>query len=120
MSVPGSPDSITRVPDGAMWFTLRDGNAVGRVTRAGAVTTFPVPVAAALPRGIAPGRTGRARVTPFGASAVARLTPAGEWTVFTAGLTPGGEQLGITRGPGGIWFTEPRADRIVKITRPAR
>ena len=116
VAVPGTPDSIVRGPDGAMWFTLRDGNAVGRVTRAGAVTTFPVPVPAALPRGIAAGADGALWVTLFGASAVARLTTAGVWTVFTSGLTPGGEQLGITRGPGGIWFTEPRADRIAKIT----
>src|SRR3954463_5884429 len=35
--VGGSPDSITRGPDGAMWFTMRDGNAVGRITRSGAL-----------------------------------------------------------------------------------
>ena len=73
-------------------------------------------MAAAAPRGIAAGADGALWVTLFGAGAVARLTTAGEWTVFTSGLTPGGEQLGITRGPGGIWFTEPRGDRIVKIT----
>jgi streptogramin lyase len=117
VQVPGLPDSITRGPDGAMWFTLRDVGAVGRVTRDGQTSYFPVPLApGSLPRGIASGPDGALWVTMFGASAVGRLTPAGGWTIFQAGLTPGGEQLGITNGPGGLWFTEPRADRIVRMT----
>ena len=115
--VPGRPDSITRGPDGAMWFTLRDTGVVGRVTLDGVVSSFPVPLPpGSQPRGIVSGPDGALWVTLFGASAVGRLTPAGAWTIFQAGLTPGAEQLGLTSGPGGLWLTEPRADRIVKLT----
>jgi streptogramin lyase len=112
----GTPDSIVAGRDGAMWFTMYDGNAVGRITRQGAITTFPVPIAGAGPRGIALGADGALWLTLFRANQVARLTTGGTWTTFSNGLTPGGQQLGITRGPGGIWFTEPRGDRIVRIT----
>jgi virginiamycin B lyase len=115
--VPGRPDSITRGPDDAMWFTLRDTGSVGRVTREGRLALFPVPLPpGSEPRRIVTGPDGALWMTLFRASSVARLTPAGEWTIFHAGLTPGGEQLGLTRGPGGLWLTEPRADRIVRLT----
>lgn len=111
----GTPDSITAGPDGAMWFTEADGNAVGRITRGGVINTFPVPIPGAGPRGIALGADGALWVTLFRANQVARLTTGGTWTLFSNGLTPGGQQLGISRGPGGIWFTEPRGDRLVRI-----
>jgi virginiamycin B lyase len=115
--VPGRPDSITRGPDNAMWFTLRDTGVVGRVTREGTLSSFPVPLpSGSEPRGIVAGPDGAIWVTLFRASAVGRLTPAGAWTIFQRGLTAGGEQLGVTRGPGGLWLTEPRADRIVRLT----
>jgi virginiamycin B lyase len=115
--VPGRPDSITRGPDDAMWFTLRDAGLVGRVTRDGQPSFFPVPLPpGSEPRGIAAGPDGALWVTLFRASAVGRITTSGAWTIFQAELTPGAEQLGITRGPGGLWITEPRADRIAKLT----
>lgn len=113
----GTPDSMARGPDGAMWITLRDANAVARVTREGSFSFFPVPTPAAQPRGIALGPDNALWVTLFGAHRVARLTTAGGWSEFTAGLTSGGEHLGITRGPdGALWLTEPRGDRIVRMT----
>jgi virginiamycin B lyase len=115
--VPGRPDSITRGPDGAMWFTLRDTGVVGRVTREGALSFFAVPVApGSEPRRIVTGPDGALWLTLFRGSAVARLTTSGGWSIFQTGLTPGGEQLGLTSGPGGLWLTEPRADRIVRLT----
>ena len=114
--VPGRPDSIARGSDGAMWTTLRDAGAVARVTRTGQVSTFPVPLPpGSEPRRIISGPDGALWVTLYGASAVGRLTTGGTWTILRAGLTAGGQQLGLTRGPGGVWVTEPRADRLVRL-----
>jgi streptogramin lyase len=68
------------------------------------------------PRRIVTGPDGALWVTLFRAAAVGRLTTAGAWTIFRAGLTRGGEHLGLTIGPGGLWLTEPRGDRIVRMT----
>jgi virginiamycin B lyase len=115
--VASQPDSITSGPDGAMWFTLRDTGVVGRVTRGGGLRYFPVPLPpGSQPRRIVTGPDRALWVTLFGASAVGRLTPQGKWTIFQTGLTPGGQQLGLATGPGGLWLTEPRADRIVRLS----
>src|SRR5258705_107180 len=36
---------ITAGPDGALWFTESAGNAMGRITTAGVVTKYPLPIA---------------------------------------------------------------------------
>ena len=84
--VSSQPDSITRGPDGAMWFTLRDAGLIGRVSRGGALRYFPVPLPpGSQPRRIVTGPDGALWVTLYGASAVGRLTPQGKWTVFPGG-----------------------------------
>src|SRR5947209_3001595 len=46
------PDHIMTGPDGALWFTEFNGNKIGRVTTAGAITEFPLPTANSGPFGI--------------------------------------------------------------------
>jgi streptogramin lyase len=58
-TVGGSPISITTGRDGALWFTERIGNKIGRITTAGVITEFPIPTdSVSLPRGITSGPDG--------------------------------------------------------------
>jgi streptogramin lyase len=112
------PVDITLGPDGNAWFTnLKDPSnyGLGRVTPDGQLTYFPQ----AFPAGFHPG-DGLDGVTagPDGnlwyvlkgtldapKMAIGRITPSGDVTMFTAGLTR--VPAGITRGPdGNLWFTE--------------
>ena len=45
-------------PDGALWFTEYDGNKIGRITTAGAVTEFPIPTAGSQPSAMTVGPDG--------------------------------------------------------------
>jgi hypothetical protein len=38
-----NPEGITTGPDGALWFTERGGNQIGRITPSGQVREFPLP-----------------------------------------------------------------------------
>ena len=49
------PDGITVGADGNLWFTERSGNNIGRITTAGVITEFAVPIAASEPRKITAG-----------------------------------------------------------------
>src|SRR5215203_2454606 len=51
------PAGITTGPDGALWFTERGGDKIGRITTAGVITEFPLPTAGS-PRGITTGPDG--------------------------------------------------------------
>src|SRR5436190_15170531 len=41
LSANSSPTSITRGPDGNLWFTAITGSKIGKITTSGAVTEFP-------------------------------------------------------------------------------
>ena len=47
------PSMLTVGPDGALWFTLNQAHAIGRLELGGAITIRPVPTAGAGPVGIA-------------------------------------------------------------------
>lgn len=113
--LPGSGvGSITSGPDGAMWFTLGAGDAIGRVTSDGVVTRFP------LPHGRRPGAivTGPDRnlwFTEPGAGAIGQMTPTGGLREFTFGAR--GATSGIVVGPdGNLWFTLTDRGRIGRLT----
>src|SRR5215213_2131138 len=59
-AIPSGADarSIVQGPDGNLWFTLPEANKIGRITPAGAVTEFTLPVANSVPCGIAAGPDG--------------------------------------------------------------
>jgi virginiamycin B lyase len=52
-SVGGAPSMIIAGPDNALWFTLNQGNAIGRFTPTDGLTVRELPTAAAGPVGIA-------------------------------------------------------------------
>jgi streptogramin lyase len=111
---------VTAGPDGNIWFTEPFPPQVLRVTPAGRVTTFPLPVADGASAGqITAGADGNLWVSA--GTSIARVTPSGsitEYPIPAGELPPGAPQSaeGIAPGPGGdIWFTEPFANRIGKL-----
>ena len=118
----GSPGPlfIAAGPDGALWFTQYGG--IGRITTAGAVTTF----AGHFPTKIATGPDGAVWFTEeantiagsFTArSAIGRITPAGAITTYQTPSPCSSSDLGgITLGPdGAMWFTSLCAKSIGRI-----
>jgi virginiamycin B lyase len=117
---------MTAGPDGALWFTERHGQAVGRITTSGTVTEFPVPTSMDNPlpdpSGIAEGPDGALWFTEQGGDAVDRVTTDG---VFTRYTLPGYETRNggskgpsaLTAGPdGALWFLETAPAAIGRVT----
>jgi virginiamycin B lyase len=71
------------------------------------------------PAGIARGADGNVWVADAAERGrILRVTPAGEVTAFTNGLTPDARPTGITPGPdGNVWFTLAGRSAIGRITR---
>lgn len=115
-SVNGSPVDITPGSDGNIWFTELGGDKIGRLTKDGAVTEFPVRTPMSFPHGITAGPDANIWFTEINASQIGRITMAGQITEFplpTADCQP----HDITAGPdGNLWFTEISCDRIGRIT----
>jgi hypothetical protein len=106
------PEEITVGPDGAMWFSELDGNKIGRITTAGAITEYAVPATGVDPYGIANGPDGALWFTGFYVPVIGRITPSGLITTFPIkiGAADGGL---ISTGPdGGLWFTESNSGGI--------
>jgi hypothetical protein len=107
------PQGIAAGPDGNVWFTEREGNAIGRITPAGAITEFPVPTPSSWPWRIAAGPDGNLWFTERKADKIARITPSGKITEFPVPSSPSA----ITAGPdGNLWFTKDSAQKIGRIT----
>src|SRR5205807_7298481 len=65
------PSLITAGPDGALWCTLNQADAIARITADGGITTFALPTAGAAPVGIDAGAEA-VWVAEIGAGQVAR------------------------------------------------
>ena len=105
----GQPERIITGPDGNLWFT--ESGAIGRITTAGVVTEFPLPVGSSDPEGIAAGPDGNIWFTLPYQGKVDRITPLGSITETSGFDTP----WGITPGPdGNMWITEH--DHVSQIT----
>src|SRR5262249_9746672 len=82
-----------------------------------AATEFALPTANSVPDGITREPDGNLWFTEFTSNKIGRITPAGEVTEFSQGLSPGGNPSYITAGPdGNLWFTEASTGRIGRIT----
>ncbi len=102
--------------DGALWFTLNQGNAIGRITVDGETALYPLPTEGAGPVGITAGPDGALWFVEIGAGQVGRITVDGEVTEFPL---PDREARphAVTAGPDGrLWFTEWAAGRIGSLT----
>src|SRR5215470_3620690 len=54
-TVTSDPFSVTAGSDGALWFTERFANKIGRIDTAGNITEFAVPTVSSFPQGITAG-----------------------------------------------------------------
>jgi len=108
------PGPIVAGPDGSLWFTEAGGGVpkIGRITPAGQLTHFRLPVRHQRPNSIAVGPDGNLwlglQPTTYGRrtkALIARITPAGKFARFR---TPGrAGSYGVTAAGGRIWFESP-------------
>ena len=112
-AIPSGSDarSIVQGPDGNLWFTLPEVNKIGRITPAGVVTEFSLPVAGSHPCGIAAGPDGNLWFTQTAREGVlGRITPGGVITEFSGPNPYQSVQSGscdLVAGPDGmLWIGE--------------
>ena len=112
------PFGITAGPDGNVWFTDFRSNVVGRITPAGAITTFTDPAGNLDGLGeIALGPDGALWFTSTNTNRIGRVTTAGDITSFVDPQNAVDAPLGIAAGPdGNLWFTSMNNARIGRIT----
>ncbi len=112
----GSPISITRGPDGALWFTEFD-RFIGRIDRQGHITEFPLPnLKCCIPFFITTGPDHALWVTELYGNGVERITLRGHVRQFEFHTRSAGP-LGIAAGPdGNLWVTATCSNRIVRVT----
>src|SRR5437879_4128977 len=67
--------AITSGPDGNLWFTENIGNRIGRITTAGDITEYPLPIARRGVFWITTGQDGRLWYMEQAVSKIGRLTP---------------------------------------------
>jgi virginiamycin B lyase len=122
------PASIVTGPDGNLWYTDNAAPQVARMTPAGRVTVYPVPLAGVATSGITIGPDGAVwfTVTDFGYSggpstptAIGRLTMSGTMRLYP--LPTGSSPFGLVFGPdGAIWYTDPNSNSIGRLTLDGR
>jgi virginiamycin B lyase len=106
---------ITAGPDDALWYTDSFENRIGRITTAGAISSFPIPSITSGPTGIATGSDGNIWFTEQIANKIGRLTPSGTFTEFALAINS--QPLSIVAGPdGALWFAEVQTNKIGRIT----
>jgi virginiamycin B lyase len=102
-----APHRMALGPDGRLWITDRENNAVHCFdVNTGAFTRFEIPSPAAQPEAITVGRDGNVWITLLAAQKIARITPSGTITEFALGDLDGGGPRGIVgTADGGVWVT---------------
>ena len=118
ITLPASPVEIAAGPDGNLWFTELDGDAIGRITPSGVVTEFLDGISIGSgPLGITPGPDGNLWFTEYDAGRIGRITTAGVVTEFSVGISPGSSPRSIVTGAdGNLWYTDTNGRRIGRIT----
>ncbi|HSZ57668.1 MAG TPA: hypothetical protein VK797_18545, partial [Tepidisphaeraceae bacterium] len=108
--------SLVQGPDGNVWFTDQDNNAIGRETPSGAVTEFAIPTDSALPDQITVGPDGDLWFLETGLSQIAKITTTGKVTGF-AMPSADSSPSALAAGPGGdVWFVDSGNNEVGKIT----
>jgi virginiamycin B lyase len=112
---PTDPQGIVTGPDGAVWFTEYEGDAVGRITTTGALTEFPLSqfrIHGLM--GIAAGSDGAMWFTEPG-DGIGRITTDGAVTNYP--LSHDVDPYAIVAGAdGALWFTERGGGGLGRIT----
>ena len=112
---------ITVGPDGALWFTQKSKNAIGRITTAGKITEYTQGISAGADlTSIAPGPDGALWFTEMSGGRIGRITTKGSVTEYASGITEGEQPVGIAAGPdGAMWFTEYEGSTLTTGRRSA-
>lgn len=114
--VGAGPVDLTPGPDGNIWFTEIGADRIGRITRDGVFTDFPVPTPNSFPHGISAGPDRAIWFTEINVGKIGRITLDGEVTEFALS-NANSQPHDITLGPdGNLWFVEINADQIGRIT----
>jgi virginiamycin B lyase len=105
------PFGIATGPDGALWFVEGDGNKIGRITTAGAVTEYTIPTKTTFgnfsshPQCIVAGPDGAMWFVEGDGNKIGRITTAGVITEFPN--FAGGWPQCLTVGPdGALWISD--------------
>ncbi len=102
-------------PDGALWFTEKSSNKIGRLSPTGSITEYPIPSASSFPQSIVAGPDGALWFTEPGTGKIGRITTSGDITEYT--VTTQFQPWDITNGPdGALWFTEGPSNELGRIT----
>ncbi|WP_342145438.1 Vgb family protein [Methylobacterium fujisawaense] len=110
------PESVAIGPDGAIWFTEKQGNKIGRLAPDGQLNEFSIPTQDSRPQDIVVGPDGTLWFTENRGNKIGRISPVGEIAEFALS-TPESYPFGIVTGPdGALWFTLSGTDRIGRIT----
>src|SRR5262249_27137132 len=107
---------ITAGPDDALWCTLNQASAIGRITHAGEITVYPLPTADAAPVGIhAAG--GAVWVAGIGAGQIGPIGPDGDLEEDPP-PDPSFRPHAVAATPdGGCWATLWAASSVVRLDR---
>ncbi len=110
------PHGLTVADDGALWFTGKLCNTVGRVDPDGTVRHFVLPTIGAVPIYVAQGPDGAVWCTELASSTIARITADGtvsEVSIPTANSRP----ITIKKGPdnASMWFTQEAGGKLGRI-----
>jgi virginiamycin B lyase len=108
------PLGIVSGPDGNLWFTEGQGEAIGTLKPKG-IYEFHLFASLQGPGPIVAGKDGNLWFTLSQGSSIGRITPAGDIKSYptpTAGSAPAGITLDHD---GNVWFTEPGANQIGEI-----
>lgn len=109
----GNPFFIATGPDGNLWFTEWNGNAIGKMTPTGNYTPYPCG-ACSQPHCIMAGPDGNFWFTEAAGHYVSKITTTGAVTRVLP-IASGG--LGIQTGPdGNIWYSSDGASLIGKLS----
>lgn len=99
----GTPEGIVAGPDGAMWFTDSQNQAVVRLAADGSFRPFPIEDSSGAPGPITVGPDGNLWFIEYFSASIGRATVGGEVTVFPV---PTLLLRDIGGGPdGNVWFT---------------
>ncbi|HEY0312303.1 MAG TPA: hypothetical protein VGC56_07375 [Allosphingosinicella sp.] len=114
------PHGLTVASDGALWFTGKLTNTVGRVSPDGQVEHFLLPTIGAVPIYVAPDAEGAIWCTELGGSRIARVGADGSVSEHPI-PTPNSRPITIKAGPDGnsMWFTQEAGGKLGRIDRAA-
>lgn len=100
-AVPAAAENITPGPDGNVWFTEPNVNAIGRITPDGAVSQFMIPTPDSRPSDITAGPEGKLWFSEQGASQIGSVTVGGVIGELSTRSPANGIALGAD---GDLWF----------------